>query len=180
MFNFSHNFNIVGGVKRDLFCDIKLRSQCGSSLCAHKVILSAASKKLEKVFTRSPHLEEYEVRNITYDTLVKLVDFVYEGKVRLNTRVEMTDFADAFTILNMYLGPKFNAVIKSVTSRSDNSDVGSQDTFNCETCGKKYVSKAKLTRHEREKHLMKKKGGLYYKCEKCGKDYRVSLNICYK
>ena len=179
MFNLSHNFNIVRAVKRDFFCDVKLRSQCGSTLCAHKVILCAASKKLEKVFTKNPDLEEYEVRNIDHDILVKLVDFVYDGKVRLNTRVEMTDFADAFTVLNMYLGPKFNAVIKSVTNLSDNSGGdGSQDTFDCETCGKKYGSKAQLTRHEREKHRVKKRVGLSYKCEQCGKEYRVCFNIC--
>ena len=174
MYNFSHNFNVVRGVRRDLFCDMKLVTQCGSSLSAHKVILSAASKKLEKAFSKSPDLKEFQVRNVNYETLVKIVDFVYDGKVLLNTQNEMNDFADAFTILNMYLGPKFNSVIKTIAIPSDHSsDDGSQDTFSCNICAMKYASKAKLTRHERDKHIMKKKAEHKYKCEKCGRQYTV-------
>ena len=65
------------------------------------MILSAVSKKLSIAFEKSPEITEFKIRNVKMETLTMLVDFIYEGKVKINNQVGLCDFVDAFTVLNM-------------------------------------------------------------------------------
>ena len=169
----THSFNIWGRLDRDKFCDIKLLTQCGSSILAHKLILSAVSKKLSVVFEKSPNLTEFKIRNVKIESLTLLVDFIYEGKVQIDDQVGLSDFADAFTVLNMYMGPKVSSVIKNLNSLNGESEKDSQETvYKCDVCGKGYESQTQLSRHKRTKH-MERKRQQKYKCVNCSKEYSV-------
>ena len=165
-----HNFSILGRVNRDKYCDIKLLTECGSVITAHKVILGCVSKKLSQSFDKYPEQSEIKVRNVKIYILKKVIDFVYSGKVHLANQMELSDFADAFTILNMYVGQKFSSVIKNINSvTADSSEKSSQEViYTCEVCEKSYDTQKQLCRHKRDKHLDKKQT-VMYKCEKCGK-----------
>ena len=169
-----HNFSILGRVNRDKYCDIKLLTECGSVITAHKVILGCVSKKLSQSFDKYPEQSEIKVRNVKIDILKKVIDFVYSGKVHLANQMELSDFADAFTILNMYVGQKFSSVIKNINSvTADSSEKSSQEViYTCEVCEKSYDTQKQLCRHKRDKHLDKKQT-VMYKCEKCGKQSTI-------
>ena len=176
MNSLTHSFNILGSIDRDRYCDVKLVTECGSSISAHKVILGAVSKKLSAKFEKSSG-SEIKVRNVRIETLTKVIDFVYERKVKISNKTEMSDFFDCFTILNMYLGPKFNSVIKKINMNSDSSEKGSQeDVFKCEDCLKTFVSQKQVSRHRREVHRETKEK-LVYICENCEEEYTVSLHV---
>jgi hypothetical protein len=100
------------------------------------VILGCVSKKLSQSFDKHPEQKEIKVRNVKIDILKKVIDFIYNGKVNLANQMELSDFADAFTILNMYVGKKFSSVIKNINSvNADSSEKSSQEViFKSEVC----------------------------------------------
>ena len=171
----THSFGILARLDCKKFCDIKLLTQCGLSISAHKVILSAVSKKLSVAFEKSPEITEFKIRNVKMETLTMLVDFIYEGKVKINNQVGLCDFADAFTVLNMYMGPRVSSVIKNINSMNgESSEQDSQEcVFKCEVSGRSYESQKQLRRHMRTKHMERRKLGQKYKCGTCGTDYWV-------
>ena len=172
---FTHSYNILGTIDRGRFCDVKLVTECGGAISAHKVILSAVSKKLSLKFETSDS-SEIKVRNVKIDTLTKVIDFVYNGKVKVSSSTEMTDFVDCYTLLNMYLGPKVTSEIRKLNNlNSESSEKGSQEeVFKCEECPKTFVSQKQLTRHRRQVHKEIKQDKVVYKCANCEKEYTVS------
>ena len=175
----NHKFNVLSGVNREKFTDLKLVTECGNSILVHKVIAVAASQSLNKRVS-SNSITELPVRNVKFSALKNLFDFIYEGKILLPSSAELEDLAAAYKILNINLGKKINNIVDSIVSEVPNSDVESscEETpdLMCKNCDKRFDDKTKFNRHIKEVH--KKEQSVprpKYSCEKCGAVYTVSI-----
>ena len=179
MNSITHSFNILGKANREFFSDVSLVTECGSTVPAHKVVLGAVSARFSALFNKYPEKKDFPIRNVKIDTLIKVVDFIYNGKVNLTDNTELGDFWDCFSILNLYLGPKVSAIIKKLNDlNSDTSEKGSQESLHkCEDCDRSFMLKKQLTRHRRQVHKVEKKEKAVYKCinPECGEEYTVDI-----
>ena len=64
-----HNFNILGRITRDKYCNIKLLTQCGATIAAHTVFLDAllsfSAQKRTRVRGRSPEPLSFVSHNLS-------------------------------------------------------------------------------------------------------------------
>ena len=176
----THKFNILHGLDREKFSDLKLVTECGQKVSCHKVVVAAASTKLRASLEKRP-TNELVVRNVKYNGLVNLMNFIYNGKVQIGTTGELQDFADSYTLLNINLGPKVGEIVKKInlTKSDSETDHFSQETgFKCENCEKVFPTRKKLSRHIREVHKpAPPKVKPSYTCENCGVVYTVGLDL---
>ena len=108
-----HEINILGGISRERFADLKLVTECDQSLSVHKVVLAAASSKICDILA-SKDVNVIPVRNTKFTALNHIVDFIYERKVIFMNSGELEDFKDAYILLEVNLGSKINDMIKGV------------------------------------------------------------------
>ena len=173
-----HNFNILKGVSREKFADLKLRTECGKWLTLHKVVAASVSAKWSTLLS-ADSVSELSVRNVKFSALENLVNFIYDGKIVLGDDGEVQDFVDAYTLSQINLGDKVNDFINRLNTRAVNSDnkATSDDVetdFKCCNCNKTFDDKRRLTRHLREVHNKgKKKEKQLFACEQCGETYTV-------
>ena len=186
----AHTFNILSAVSRDTFADLKLITECGRTLTVHKVIAAAVSPRWKKSLTKK-QIDELPVRNVKFDALVNIVNFVYDGKIVLSSEGEAQDFADAFKVLEINLGKKVDGFIKRLNPDAAASDIESSSQeklsqeklshekleFKCTNCNKDFQTMKQFRRHTREVH----QGGRVeakkeYKCEKCDSVYTVLVD----
>ena len=119
-----------------------------------------------------------------FEALVKVVNFVYDGKVVISKEKEGQDFVDAYNTLKINLGKKVEDHISNLSSDPAESDIepSSQESleFKCANCNNKdFPTRAKLMRHVRDVHRkgqVKPKPKPEYKCESCNKSYTVLIN----
>ena len=107
-----HHFNFLNGVSQERFSDLTLKTECGSSLSMHKVVAAAISSKLSSQL--SSDVNELPVRNVKFPALKNVIDFAYNGKIILSSKSEIEDFATAYKILQINLGPKIEKIIDEV------------------------------------------------------------------
>ena len=107
----THQCNVLHGLDREKFSDLKLVTECGQKVSCHKVVVAAASTKLRASLEKRP-TSELVVRNIKYTGLENLVNFIYNGKVNIGTTGELQDFADSYTLLKINLGKKIGESLK--------------------------------------------------------------------
>ena len=171
-----HSYNILARISREQFADVKLVTECGSSVSGHRFVLSAASKRLGAMFDKHPEKNEFPIRNVKLEILVKVVDFIYLGKVDLSDNTELVDFGDCFSVLGVYLGPKVSSTIKRILELASDSEPGSQGPIKCEECDITFTNQKQLTRHKRQVHKVLSKQKISYQCEnpECGEEYTVS------
>lgn len=178
----NHKFNVLSGVNRDEFADMKLVTECGQSLSLHRVVGASVSKTIRDLLA-SKASTELSIRNVKFAALNNLVNFIYEGKVTLDDRCDLQDFAAAYMILKVNLGAKVNSLVNNIDTGMQPSEDDSQteDTPNltCYNCGKIFTDKVKFQRHVREVHrkgqeVSKKQT---YECENCGKIYTVQRDV---
>ena len=178
-----HTFDVLRGVSRERFSDLKLISECGRGLPVHKIIIAAVSSKLSGLIS-TKELSEISIKHVKFSALQNVVDFIYNKKVVLNNRDEAEDFAHAYNYLKVNLGAKANDTISRIeagdeTALSGEIDNSSQELlqFKCETCGKSFDTKKQFTRHSREVHDKdrEKKAKNSFICENCKEIYKVHL-----
>ena len=169
-------YNFLNGVSREKFSDLKLITECGSSLLLHRVVAAAISSKLSDLLL--PDRNELALRNVKFTALENIIDFAYNGKVILSNSDDINDFADAFKLLEINLGPKVQKMMDNVNKvvSYENKD-SSKDIIeiSCSYCEKTFQTIKQLSRHKKEFHCKNqdKAEKSIYSCDKCKTVYTV-------
>ena len=127
----SHNFSFNGHFPKSKYCDVKLSTLDGAGrhIAAHKVVLAAVSPKLEKFIDRTGEgVGPVTVRNIRFDVLEKIVEFIYSGRVEIED-ADVEDFQDGLDMLRIRLNKQVdqNETLRSINvpvSEVENVPVG--------------------------------------------------------
>ena len=172
----THQFNVLSGASRDHFSDLRLITECGSSVNIHKVVAAAVSSLLKKLII-GKQADELSIRNVKYHALESVVDFIYSGKITLSEGDDTQDFVAAYKILEINLGTKCNTVVQKL-AMSYNSEVEDssqeQNEYKCSTCNK-VMERKQFLRHMREVHRKDKpKPKEKFPCENCDEVYTVA------
>ena len=173
-----HNFNILAGVDRQMFSDLRLVTECGRSINVHKLVIAGVTKTLKV----SQSVDELIVRNVKFSALENIIKFIYTGKIIMKPGPEVQDFVAGYKVLDIDLRKKINESVKrsvgDILDTSSESDNSEEEEFNCSSCDKSYSDKAKLERHIRDKHSVKVvKEKITYACELCGEKYTVYIIV---
>lgn len=80
----SHIANVFSSFRSEEdYCDATLCCE-GRTIVAHKIILSACSMYLRKIFKENPSQHSVIIfKNIKYDDLLAIVDYMYQGEVNI-------------------------------------------------------------------------------------------------
>ena len=174
----THKFNLLRGVNRERFADLRLVTECGKSLLLHKVIAASVSKYLS-VRLVSSSVSELTIRNVKFSALENLVNFIYNGKIELYNTADYQDLVAAYTLLTIDLGGQVDKLMNRIDPDLPMNDKGvsGEETavLKCCNCEKTFNDKTKLTRHIREVHNRDQiRQRQKYSCEKCGHVYKVN------
>jgi len=121
-FALAHNWNILRGALKDgLYTDLKLVAENGEIINCHKLVLASSSKKIKNILD-SRNDDNIVFRNIKYSTLRYVVDFIYNGLVNVASREELMDFASAYMMLQVELGPKVETTIQDIVIGRENDE----------------------------------------------------------
>ena len=173
----SHKTNVLRG-SRELYADLKLITECGQSLLLHRVVAATASKKLCSLLTSCSN-GELRIRNVKFSALSNIINFIYDGKITLDNRCDLEDFAAAYNVLKVNLGAKVDALVNKIDdgdhTSEDNSEIDASSVLRCLNCEKVFADKPKLQRHNREAHRTEEqvKKKQKYECEQCSEVYTV-------
>jgi len=100
----THNFSFEGSFSKNKYCDVKLSTLDAGARCtiaAHKVVLAAASAKLEKLLDRAGEgVGPVIVIDIRFTVLEKIVELIYSGRVEIEDE-DVEDFQDGLDMLGM-------------------------------------------------------------------------------
>ena len=178
-----HSCNVLNGVlTSDRFTDLNILTEKNEVIKVHKVIIANVSKKVDKWLHRNDD-KDMVIRNVKYQSLKSVVDFIYNGRVDIEDTDALVDFADTYQLLQINLGPKVNKMVQNITlnaGTSDHSDaMENSQEFKCENCDKGFVTKSKFARHMRDVHNKDrpKRQRTIFSCEKCGEVYTVNQNL---
>ena len=161
------------------YSDLQLSTEHGESVQCHKVILASVSNKVKKALERKDS-DKVVIRSVKFGGLKTLVEFIYEGRVDIENSDELMDFADAYSLLQINLGPKINKTVQNITlNTTENETNESSNSYKCENCDKTFKSKKQLTRHLREVHQKQtaKKKKQSFACETCGTIFTVRIYL---
>merc|ERR1719462_692131 len=102
-----HRLHIIGNKRfpKNLFPDAWLTKDGVALLPVHRVILAGASAKFKKLFQREEGEKRvHVVPLVDFDILKKVVNFIYDGEIALESREEQNDFIDALATLQVEVG----------------------------------------------------------------------------
>lgn len=177
----THSCNVLrGDMTNTKYSDLQLCTEQGESVQCHKVILINISNKVKKALERKD-CDKVVIRSVKFGGLKALVQFIYDGRVDIENSDDLMDFVDAFSLLQINLGPKIAKTVQNIAfdneTEKDTTKSSDQLTYKCETCNKLFKLKKQLTRHIREVHekqTPKKKQS--YACETCGSIHTVRIS----
>ena len=174
----AHTHNVLNGVSPELFSDLKLLTECGSTLCVHKVVIAGVSSKYKKQLMEKP-TDVLKVRNVKFSALQNIISFIYNGNITIKTGGDVQDFVAGFKIMNLDLGKRVKDMIGRLdTEKGESNSESSQENeeFKCTTCDKVFTCQKKFNRHNRDTDMQKQeKEKTTYTCEKYRAVYTVSL-----
>jgi len=102
-----HSFSFTGSFSRSKFVDIFLTTTDGSSgghmVSAHRVVLAAVSDKLGSICVAAVKDREVVIPGLKFEILVKIVEFIYTGRVFLEEATEVKDFKEGMNLLEVKL-----------------------------------------------------------------------------
>jgi len=109
MFTLQHHLKLGPNFSRSKYCDTKLTtkdSRGGGFISAHRAILAAVSKKLEKTFDDNlDSVEPIVIKNVDFDVLEKIIHYVYAGYANFaGDEVDYEDFCDGMATLKIDVG----------------------------------------------------------------------------
>ena len=99
-----HRLHVIGNKRfpKNLFPDAWLTKDGVALLPVHRVILAGASEKFKKLFQREEGEKRvYVVPLVDFDILKKVVNFIYDGEIVLESREGHSDFMDALATLQV-------------------------------------------------------------------------------
>ena len=84
------------------FCDARLTKDGVALIPVHKIILSSFSPKFKKIFESEDQKDGMTfVPIVDFPNLKKVVAFIYDGRITLNSKEELNDFLDALNYLKV-------------------------------------------------------------------------------
>ena len=98
------NLSFLRQFSKSQYCDVKLSTQDGAGdfIAAHRVVLVAVSVKLDKLIDAGEGAGPVVVRNIKFEVLKKIVEFIYLGRVQMrDSDDENEDFQDGLDMLRV-------------------------------------------------------------------------------
>jgi len=74
--------------RNEVLCDIKLKTDDGTVLCAHKVVLVSASPYFRAMFTcfSESNKDVVNIRHLDSTVLLLLLDFIYTGEITISSK----------------------------------------------------------------------------------------------
>jgi len=103
----THSLHIIGNKRfpKDLFCDAWLTKDGVTLIPVHRVILAGVSDKFKKLFQREEGGGRvHVVPLLDFDILKRVVNFIYDGQIVLESQEEHGDFMDALATLKVEVG----------------------------------------------------------------------------
>ena len=100
----THSLHIIGNKRfpKDLFCDAWLTKDGVTLIPVHRVILAGVSDKFKKLFQREEGGGRvHVVPLLDFDILKRVVNFIYDGQIVLESEEEHGDFMDALATLKV-------------------------------------------------------------------------------
>ena len=100
----THSLHIIGNKRfpKDLFCDAWLTKDGVTLIPVHRVILAGVSDKFKKLFQREEGGGRvHVVPLLDFDILKRVVNFIYDGQIVLESQEEHGDFMDALATLKV-------------------------------------------------------------------------------
>ena len=99
-----HRLHVIGNQRfpKNLFPDAWLTKDGVALLPVHRVILAGASEKFKKLFQREEGEKRvHVVPLVDFDILKRVVNFIYDGEIVLESREGHSDFMDALATLQV-------------------------------------------------------------------------------
>ena len=99
-----HRLHVIGNKRfpKNLFPDAWLTKDGVALLPVHRVILAGVSEKFKKLFQREEGEKRvHVVPLVDFDILKKVVNFIYDGEIVLESREGHSDFMDALATLQV-------------------------------------------------------------------------------
>ena len=99
-----HRLHVIGNKRfpKNLFPDAWLTKDGVALLPVHRVILAGASEKFKKLFQREDGGKRvHVVPLVDFDILKRVVIFIYDGEILLESREGHSDFMDALATLQV-------------------------------------------------------------------------------
>ena len=98
----THDVHFGKNFCRNLFCDARLTKDGVALIPVHKIILSSFSPKFKKIFESEDQKDGMTfVPIVDFPNLKKVVAFIYDGRITLNSKEELNDFLDALNYLKV-------------------------------------------------------------------------------
>ena len=98
----THDVHFGRNFCRNLFCDARLTKDGVALIPVHKIILSSFSPKFKKIFESEDQKDGTTfVPIVDFPNLKKVVAFIYDGRITLNSKEELNDFLDALNYLKV-------------------------------------------------------------------------------
>jgi len=98
----THDVHFGKNFCRNLFCDARLTKDGVALIPVHKIILSSFSPKFKKIFESEDQKDGMTfVPIVDFPNLKKVVAFIYDGRITLNSKEELCDFLDALNYLKV-------------------------------------------------------------------------------
>ena len=86
-------------LSRAAFCDVTLAQPPHPGIQAHRSVLAALSPRLKELFARTGAVVDIPVLDIAL--MAKVVDFIYQGRMELETEGELEEFREALEFLRI-------------------------------------------------------------------------------
>jgi len=98
----THDVHFGKNFCRNLFCDARLTKDGVALIPVHKIILSSFSPKFKKIFESEDQKDGMTfVPIVDFPNLKKVVAFIYDGRITLNSKEELCNFLDALNYLKV-------------------------------------------------------------------------------
>ena len=98
----THDVHFGRNFCRNLFCDARLTKDGVALIPVHKIILSSFSPKFKKIFESEDQKDGMTfVPIVDFPNLKKVVAFIYDGRITLNSKEELNYFLDALNYLKV-------------------------------------------------------------------------------
>jgi len=130
MYTLQHKFSFPGQLSQVVFPDLQLTTSHevpGNFILAHRVVLSAVSSKLFNLCKKGGKVV---IRNIEYEVLKDVVEFIYKGSIKMKSNEDIENLRDGLDMLKVNIEIENVGVpVKEYGEATNNNDPQSGCVF---------------------------------------------------
>ena len=98
----THNVQFSKSLSRNLFCDARLTKDGVALIPVHKIVLASFSSKFKRMFESQDQRDGLTVVPVVdFPSLKRVINFIYNSRITLNSKEELDDFLDALSVLKV-------------------------------------------------------------------------------